>query len=219
DRKLREDMQIELRQLHSTLGTTFIYVTHDQEEALTMSDRLAVMSGGRIAQLGTPRTVYEEPADAYVADFLGISNLMDAEVVGGGTRECCRVRVGEFELEAASGDVSCSGRVKLAIRPERVALHPFEATGHNRVPAMLERTVFLGPATQIVVRLAAGVTLQALAHNDSGAGAGGLEPGTPVQVFLPPDALRVLPVGEASIAEIKEVTLGDAPLSHERAIS
>ena len=80
DAKLRRVLQVELKALQEQVGITFLYVTHDQEEALTMSDRLAVMSEGRIEQVGTPRTVYDEPASAYVADFLGVSNLMSAEV-------------------------------------------------------------------------------------------------------------------------------------------
>ncbi len=210
DAKLRRALQVELKSLQERVGITFLYVTHDQEEALTMSDRLAVMSNGRISQMGTPRQVYEEPANAYVADFLGISNLMDATVKRPGTTSSpCSVSIGEFEVEAACGTVEASGAVKLAIRPERVRLDSFEATGRNCVPAMIERTVFLGSATQVVVRLAAGVTLQALVHND---GVGSVAAGTPVQCYLPPDALRVLPGGDGSLAEIKEETLGDVLL-------
>src|SRR5207247_4504727 len=95
DAKLRRALQVELKALQERVGITFLYVTHDQEEALTMSDRLAVMNAGRIAQLGTPRTIYEEPADTYVADFLGVSNLMPVEVVERGPGSQCRVRLGE----------------------------------------------------------------------------------------------------------------------------
>src|SRR5439155_11980850 len=94
DAKLRKAWQVELKALQETVGITFIYVTHDQEEALTMSDRLAVMSGGRIEQVGSPAEVYEEPKTAYVADFLGVSNLMDAVAEGVGPQGTARVRVG-----------------------------------------------------------------------------------------------------------------------------
>ena len=87
DAKLRRMLQVELGALQEQVGITFLYVTHDQEEALTMSDRLAVMNHGRIVQLGTPEEVYNEPADAYVADFLGVSNLMDARVEHSGDRD------------------------------------------------------------------------------------------------------------------------------------
>ena len=103
DAKLRKALQLELKALQEKVGITFVYVTHDQEEALTMSDRLAVMSDGRIEQIGGPQEVYESPASAYVADFLGVSNLMDGHAdSGGGGR--CRVRIGDLQLLAASGD-------------------------------------------------------------------------------------------------------------------
>ena len=86
DAKLRRSLKVELKALQERVGITFLYVTHDQEEALTMSDRLAVMNAGRIAQIGTPRDVYEEPADAYVADFLGAANLMEISVSHGRLR-------------------------------------------------------------------------------------------------------------------------------------
>ena len=93
DAKLRRVLQVELRQLHQEVGITFVYVTHDQEEALTMSDRLAVMRAGEIDQIGTPREVYDEPATSYVADFLGIANLVPAHVVRDGELELAGVRV------------------------------------------------------------------------------------------------------------------------------
>jgi spermidine/putrescine transport system ATP-binding protein len=207
DAKLRRALQVELKALQERVGITFLYVTHDQEEALTMSDRLAVMSNGRIAQMGTPRMVYEEPADAYVADFLGVSNLMDATVVRpGSVSRPCEVSIGEFKVSAACGTVTASGPVKLAIRPERISLFGFEQTGPNRVPGMVERTVFLGSTTQIAVALPAGVTLQALVKNDGDATV--LDPGTPVQIQLPADALRVLAVGD-SLEQIRQETLGE----------
>src|SRR6058998_1775482 len=109
DLKLRQEMQIELKQIQEQVGITFVYVTHDQEEALTMSDRLAVMSNGHVEQVGSPSEVYEEPANAYVADFLGASNLMPARADGRGADGRCRVRLGEFELAAARGHVDSRG--------------------------------------------------------------------------------------------------------------
>jgi spermidine/putrescine transport system ATP-binding protein len=210
DAKLRRALQVELKALQERVGVTFLYVTHDQEEALTMSDRLAVMSTGHIAQLGTPREVYEEPADAYVADFLGVSNLMEATVIRSGTDSSpCQLQIGEFHLEAECGVLSATGAVKLAIRPERVQLKPYDEPGQNRVPGMVERVVFLGSASQVIVRLAPGETLQSLVHNDGELVA--FQQGSAVNVLLPPDALRVLPGGGASVAEIREETYGDQP--------
>src|SRR5213594_843748 len=100
DAKLRKALQLELKALQEEVGITFVYVTHDQEEALTMSDRLAVMSNGRVEQIGTPSEVYEEPGTAYVADFLGVSNLMRATASGAGSNGGCLVKIGEFELLA-----------------------------------------------------------------------------------------------------------------------
>jgi spermidine/putrescine transport system ATP-binding protein len=190
DAKLRKALQVELKALQETVGITFVYVTHDQEEALTMSDRLAVMAGGRIEQVGPPAELYEAPATTYVAGFLGVANLMGA-TAGGGAGGRCRVRLGEFELEAAGGDTGASGDVKVVIRPERVVLEPYGTTGPNRVPGMVERLVYLGPSTQLVVRLANGEPLQALIQNQGQPI--GWQQGTAIAVHLPADALRVLP--------------------------
>ncbi|HEX4062718.1 MAG TPA: ABC transporter ATP-binding protein [Streptosporangiaceae bacterium] len=191
DAKLRRSLKVELKALQERVGITFLYVTHDQEEALTMSDRLAVMNAGQIVQIGSPREVYEEPADAYVADFLGVSNLMEVEVAGGRTGAGCEVRLGETRLTAESGAVDCVGAAHVAIRPERVKIEPHGTGGPNRVPGMVERLVFLGAATQVMLRLGPGVPLQALIQNDGDLPAS-LAQGTPVHVYLAPDALRIL---------------------------
>ena len=190
DAKLRRSLKVELKALQERVGITFLYVTHDQEEALTMSDRLAVMNAGRIVQIGTPRQVYEEPADAYVADFIGVSNLMEVEVAGRGPGAGCQLRLGEARLTAEAGATDWTGAAHVAIRPERVRIEPHGTDGPNRVPGMVERLVFLGAATQVMLRLGPGVPLQALVQNDGGHPP--LAQGTPVHVYLAPDALRVL---------------------------
>jgi spermidine/putrescine transport system ATP-binding protein len=190
DAKLRRSLKVELKALQERVGITFLYVTHDQEEALTMSDRLAVMNAGRIVQIGAPRDVYEEPGDTYVADFLGVSNLMEVEVVERGPGQRCHIRVGEAALVAEHGEVDGLGHAHAVIRPERVRIEAYGSAGDNRVPAMVERLVFLGSATQVMLRLGAGVPLQALMQNDGEDT--GLAQGSPVHVFLPPDGLRVL---------------------------
>ena len=193
DAKLRRSLKVELKALQERVGITFLYVTHDQEEALTMSDRLAVMNAGRIAQLGTPRTIYEEPADTYVADFLGVSNLMSVEVVERGPGSQCRVRLGELTLAVERGEVDSVGPAHAVIRPERVRIEPYAQDGQvgpNRVPAMIERLVFLGASTQVMLRLAPGELLQVVVPNDGTEAAP--SQGTPVHAFLAPDALRVL---------------------------
>src|SRR5438045_2915496 len=189
DAKLRKALQIELKALQEEVGITFIYVTHDQEEALTMSDRIAVMSNGRVEQVGAPSTVYEEPETAYVADFLGVSNMMTAHAEGDG-RGGCRLRMGDFVLIATGGAVDTRGPVRVTIRPERVRLEPHGSNGENRVPGMIERVVYVGPSLQLIVRLAPGESIQALIQNLGGES--DYRQGSPVSVFMPSDALRVL---------------------------
>ncbi|MEX0983824.1 MAG: ABC transporter ATP-binding protein [Actinomycetota bacterium] len=195
DAKLRKALQIELKAIQEEVGITFIYVTHDQEEALTMSDRIAVMSAGRVEQVGPPKEVYEEPSTAYVADFLGVSNLMDAQAAGA-TDGGCRVNLGEFELIAGQGEGSTVGDCRITIRPERVSIDAAGTSGENRVPAMVERMVYVGSTLQIIVHLASGQTIQAWTPND-----GDADPhrsGDAVTAHFPREALRVLPLGEVS---------------------
>ena len=191
DAKLRKALQIELKALQERIGITFIYVTHDQEEALTMSDRLAVMSNGLVEQLGTPASVYQEPATAYVADFLGVSNLLDVEVLGP-DGDGMSVRLGDLTLLASQGSVTQAGPARAVLRPERIQLLPHGETGPNRVPGMVERLVYLGSTTQVLVRLAVGTSVQAMVPNTGDALP--WQQGTPVSVLLPPEALRLLPL-------------------------
>jgi spermidine/putrescine transport system ATP-binding protein len=190
DAKLRKQLQVELKALQQQVGITFIYVTHDQEEALTMSDRIAVMSQGRIEQVAPPEQVYEEPSSVFVADFLGVSNLMTAIAQGADGAGHCRVRLGSFDLSAGRGDCNISGSTKITIRPERVRLEPHGSSGENRVPGMIERWVYLGNAVQLIVRLATGEAIQALIQNTGEHIA--FAQGTPVHAYLPVKALRVL---------------------------
>jgi spermidine/putrescine transport system ATP-binding protein len=191
DAKLRRSLKVELKTLQERVGITFLYVTHDQEEALTMSDRLAVMCDGQLAQVGSPREVYDAPASTYVADFLGVSNLMSVDVLETGPSPRCQVKLGDAVLFVDTADAPARGSAKLCIRPEKVTLEPYGSTGDNRAPAMVERSVFLGASTQVYVRLAAGPTVQAQLNGDNSPVA--LEQGTPVNVHLPAQALRVLP--------------------------
>jgi spermidine/putrescine transport system ATP-binding protein len=208
DAKLRKALQIELKALQEEVGVTFVYVTHDQEEALTMSDRLAVMSNGRVEQIGTPSEVYEEPSTAYVADFLGVSNLMDADVEGADIDGRCRVQLGDFELVAARGDTDARGDVKVVIRPERIRLEESGTTGENRIPGMVERVVYVGSTMQVIVHLASGPTLQAWVQNQ-GDGVPYAQ-GHPITVHLPADALRVL-VDSSGTAEAEEPAVARGP--------
>ncbi len=190
DAKIRKQLRLELKALQEEVGITFVFVTHDQEEALSMSDRVAVMNAGRIEQIGTPAAVYESPATVFVADFLGVSNLMEASAVSAAAGECT-VRVGEFDLRAGCGDVAARGPVKIVARPERVELLAHETPiPENCLPGMVERTVYVGPSMQVMVRLATGAQLQAAVPNTGQAVQ--WQQGTPVLARIPPDALRVL---------------------------
>jgi spermidine/putrescine transport system ATP-binding protein len=186
DAQIRRTLQVELKALQEEVGLTFVYVTHDQEEALTMSDRLAVMHGGRIEQLGPPKEVYERPDTTFVASFLGISNLLTG-AARGRNGETCTVHVGEFELVATGA--AGSGQAQVVIRPERVRLEPHDAAGENRIPALVERVVYRGSADQVFARLPGGEQVQALVQN---AGGPEYQPGDAVRLHLPADALRVL---------------------------
>ena len=195
DAKLRRALQIELKSIQEHVGITFVYVTHDQEEALTMSDRIAVMSEGLVQQVGTPREIYEAPETTFVADFLGVSNLMSGEADGRG-----RIRVGEVDLAAARGDVEATGEVQVTIRPERVRLEPLGTAGENRLQGVVNRVVYLGPTTQVLVELAHGDTLQASVQS----GGEAYREGSPVTVFLPPEGLRVLRRSDAKLGEVAD---------------
>ncbi len=138
DKQLRELMQIELRQLHDKLGMTTIYVTHDQREALTMSDRIAVISGGRVMQIDTPRTIYDQPANRFVAEFIGESAFLKVEIEGG----VCRC--GGVPLQVAVPPVD-GRRMLLMLRPERVSLGGSrQQDGHNVLEARITDVIYQG---------------------------------------------------------------------------
>ena len=189
DAKLHHSLRAELSSLQREVGITFVFVTHDQEEALEMSTRLAVMERGRIVQLGTPQEVYREPSTEFVADFLGVANLLDVECPAGnaGTRT---VTYGEFSLEAQAPASGGPSSRRAVIRPECVEVEEAGLTGTNRIPGMVDRLVFLGSTTQLVVRLPHGDVLQSLVTNTGRAETPAS--GQPVTVHLPPESLRVL---------------------------
>jgi spermidine/putrescine transport system ATP-binding protein len=191
DAKLRHSLRAQLTELQRRVGITFVFVTHDQEEALEMSDRLAVMSKGKIMQIGAPREIYQFPTSEFVADFLGVANLMDVQVLGAGDADGVGpVQLGEFTVDAEIPDGYRPGPGRAVIRPESVYLEEGEASGDNRLPGMVERVVYLGSTSQVFVRLPSGNQIQALVTN-----AAYEEPwssGDPCRVRLPKDSLRVL---------------------------
>lgn len=154
DYKLRKDMQLELKRLQSETGITFIFVTHDQEEALTMSDRIAVMNAGSVRQIGSPREIYDHPAERFVADFIGETNFVDADLleVDGEEAGLALVRLAsgaETRVQAPVAGVA-KGAVTLAIRPEHAAL---VAEEHGLLKGRLENVVYFGTDTHFHVTL------------------------------------------------------------------
>mgnify|MGYP006435835133 CR=1 FL=1 len=155
DFKLRKDMRLELKRLQSETGITFVFVTHDQEEALTMSDRMAVMNEGRIRQVGGPRDIYDHPAERFVADFIGDTNFVDAELLGT-EAERARIRLAsgaETQARAAPGKQGAGGQVTIAVRPEHAHLDGAEGA---LLPGTLENIVYFGTDTQYHVALDTG---------------------------------------------------------------
>jgi spermidine/putrescine transport system ATP-binding protein len=159
DLKLRKQMQVELKSIQREVGITFIYVTHDQEEALSMSDRIAVMNEGRVIQCGPPEDIYERPTGEFVAGFIGISNLLSATVTAPG-----RVRVAnglEFPVSLPNG-CKAGDTVNVAIRPEKIAIDEEVTDDMVSVDGRVEARVYLGVMTQITVDLGHGARLVAL---------------------------------------------------------
>jgi spermidine/putrescine transport system ATP-binding protein len=156
DVKLRKQMQLQLKAIQHDIGTTFVYVTHDQEEALAMSDRIAVMNGGRVEQTGSPREIYEHPRTAFVADFIGSLNAVDLtidELVGG--YAVARFGDGERVVVPVGADRRAGERVRVAVRPERVQVGP-APDGGSRLEGTVAEIVFLGMYTQLHVDTRAG---------------------------------------------------------------
>ncbi len=157
DLKLRKEMQIELKRIQDQVGITFIYVTHDQEEALSMSDRVAVMSNGLIEQLDDPRTIYDRPLTPFVADFIGDMNFIDAEIVesadGGFAADG-----GDGVVVRGRGDATRGSKVRIGIRPERMVVHPATASRHaNTATGNVIAKMYLGDQVQLVAELTNGV--------------------------------------------------------------
>ena len=168
DLKLRKTLQVELKRIQREVGITFVYVTHDQEEALTMSDRIAVMHRGRLEHVADPVTVYERPATTFVAGFIGVSNLMPAQVVSvHGERARVRLDAG-VELETDAVGIPAGERCHAVVRPEKLAIGAVgagRAAGTAGVDGLVESSVFLGTATQLVVRLAGETRMTVLVPN------------------------------------------------------
>jgi spermidine/putrescine transport system ATP-binding protein len=189
DLKLRKEMQIELKRIQLDTGITFIFVTHDQEEALTMSDRIAVMSQGKILQIGTPTEIYEHPTSRFVADFIGETNLIEVAV---GQRTNGEVKLslpagGEIAVTVPQG-LAVADKATIAIRPERVSL----TKGADRlIGGRIDNIVYFGTDTSYFLTLADGKPFLVRAQNREGARLG-FAKGEDVGITFRPDAVQIL---------------------------
>ena len=194
DLKLRKNMQMELKRIQHEVGITFVHVTHDQEEAMTMADTIAVMNQGRIEQLGPPEELYERPATAFVAGFLGASNLLNGAVEGPDT-----VRLEDGTLLRANAN-GRSGQVAAGVRPEKITIG--QGGGANELAGTVSETAYIGVATQVVVATAAG-TVHVFAQNIDPGGRVP-QPGDNVILSWAPESTFVVdrdgPLGEEEIA-------------------
>ena len=182
DLKLRKEMQSELKRLQHETGITFIFVTHDQEEALTMSDRIGVMQGGHLLQIGTPRDIYNCPVNRFVADFIGETNFLTGTVENGGVR----LRSGEMVAAPVDGR---SGTLTLTVRPEQVRIVSEPTVGD--LSATLRDITYFGTDTHCHLQLGDGAQVVARLQSPP-SGETGLEPGDKVSIRLTPGAVQVL---------------------------
>lgn len=178
DKKLREHMQGEIRRLHDRLGVTTIYVTHDQREALTMSDRVAIMDGGKIAQIDTPHELYKRPRTRFVADFIGVSSFLPLETRGGITR--CLGRT----IETAPGAAVPEGGSLLVLRPESVRLSKGSMESGNTLSGIVETATFEGDALVVDVAIPGADAVKAKLPTEL---LGSVNPGDPVTIFWRPE--------------------------------
>ena len=153
DKKLRGDLQVELRNLHQTLKKTTLFVTHDQEEALALADRIAVMRQGSIQQIGYPREIYESPQNVFVADFIGNTNFFHGNVSANEGNKIV-VDVEDLKIEALSTDYAVGKKVCLAIRPEKISLTRDKPSRQNYFPGQITNIIYLGSSTHYHLELA-----------------------------------------------------------------
>jgi spermidine/putrescine transport system ATP-binding protein len=204
DLKLRKQMQVELKRIQQEVGITFIYVTHDQEEAMTMSDRIAVMNRGRFEQLGDPESLYERPATRFVAGFLGVSNLLAGRVDGGdGRYSACRLTDGSgIRIPRASNGTT---DIEVGVRPEKIRLHELNDSlpaEHNVLDGIVRDASYLGVSTQYIVETPAGVRLTVYEQN--------VERATRAELWAPGESVKLSWSPDHTFVVGRERAAGDA---------
>lgn len=196
DLKLRKEMQLELKEIQERVGITFVYVTHDQEEAITMSDRIAVMHEGKILQIGSPEEIYERPANHFVADFIGETNFIPGTVRKKGT---------DFQLEVSDGQVLSAGWVEdnvsigeasvISVRPEKINLYSADKSPEfdnlSKISGIIEQAIYIGTDTRYLVRLTEETTIQVRQQNMMRGGTH-LKKGVRVNLFWDSENARIL---------------------------
>lgn len=193
DLKLRKEMQLELKKMQRILGITFIYVTHDQEEALTMSDRIAVMDGGKLQQVGTPVEIYEYPKTRFVAEFIGDSNFLTGRVV---ERQSGKIIVLVDQLlpvlVATTEETSAGKVVTLVLRPEKVGIYPADYEAKNTWLGTVQEVVYIGTDTRYTVQLTAKSSIAIRRQNLHRDDLQRYRVGDRVQVVVPPESICIL---------------------------
>jgi ABC-type Fe3+/spermidine/putrescine transport system ATPase subunit len=196
DAKLRLEMRAQLKEIHRKIGRTTIYVTHDQSEALSMADRIAVMRSGRIVQVGTPRQLYTRPESAFVAKFIGGTNLIAGSLAETGGLFAVKTDAGILRASHAPKGMNRGDPALCAVRPESVRLRPAgepRSEGLNRLAGEVEGIMYLGDSEEYSVRLADGILVRALDYNPTMRKA---EVGGRVALDIDPRDVVVLPEEE-----------------------
>jgi spermidine/putrescine transport system ATP-binding protein len=204
DLKLRKGLQVELKRIQREVGITFVYVTHDQEEALTMSDRIAVMNHGRVEQVDVPEDVYERPATTFVAGFIGVSNLMPGTVSSvSGDRGVVRLDTG-VEVEGPVDGLARGDRCHAVVRPEKLRIERADEPSPDGLPSVkgvVESSIYLGTSTQIAVRLPDETTMTVLVPNASEAERARLPGGgAPVRLSWAPEHVHLVRTSTNGVA-------------------
>jgi ABC-type Fe3+/spermidine/putrescine transport system ATPase subunit len=193
DAKLRDEMRLELTRLQQNVGITFIIVTHDQDEALSMASRIAVMDRGAIKQIATPAELYEHPVSRFVADFIGKVNLIDAKVIKSADKAivCDAKGLGKIELPT---DKPANGEIAIAVRPEKLKIATAEPPAGKAiaVQGQVRDVAYYGDTSHVVIKTASDLELAVNVQNDSRTGGAGVSPGQRVWVHWSPDDTLVL---------------------------
>ena len=191
DAKLRTQMRLELKQLQKKLGITFIYVTHDQEEALTMSDRVAVINAGRVEQIGTVNEIYYKPATRFVASFIGDSNIVEAEILNSDSGMLrCRLQ-GGLELLVRREESHPISKLLLSLRPEKIRLHRIDPGSINSFPCQVAMEIFKGAMNEITLSIQGNLQLGAILANDGNAGTS-FHQGNQIFATIQPEDIQIV---------------------------